>query len=284
MVAVLLALASGITWGTADFFGGLLTKRIFVVVVVAVNQLVAAVLLLAVAAATGAWHADLGYLPWALVWGVFGPLSLAAFYRALAIGTMGVVSPIAATGIVVPVVAGLVQGERPNGWQITAIVVTAIGVVLVGGPDVRTDDDGTREHGWRPIGLALVAALGFGSSYVFMAEGSQYSVIMTLAAQRSMSAAVSFAVLLVVVGRLRLSRRDLLRIAGVGAGDVAANALFGWSSTLGLLSITAVFGSLYPVMTSFLAWRLLHERLSPLQKIGVALAMTGVVGLSAAGA
>jgi drug/metabolite transporter (DMT)-like permease len=283
-MAALLALISSLLWGAADFFGGLLTKRLPALLVVAVSQGAACLVLLPYVLVTGAWHSDLGYLPYALVWGVTGPLGLAAFYYALSIGTMGVVSPISAMGIVVPVVVGLAQGERPNVWQIVAIVVAIVGVVLVAGPDVHTDADESRQHGWRPVVFAVIAALGFGSSYVFVAAGAQYSLAMTLFSQRAVSALVAAALVLLFVGWTRPSRRDLVSMVGVGTGDVAANAFYGLSSTLGLLSVTAVFGSLFPVATTILAWFLLHEQLTRLQKLGVALAMVGVVGLAGAGA
>ncbi len=283
-MAAVLALMSSVLWGTADFFGGLLAKRLPTLLVVALSQATAVLLLLPVVLVTGAWHAEAGYLPWAIIWGFTGPLGLAAFYHALSIGTMGVVSPISAMGIVIPVVVGMAAGERPDAGSIVGIVVAAVGIVLVGGPDVHTDVDTSREHGWRPIAFAVVAALGFGSSYVFLAGGSQYSVVMTLVVQRSVSATVAGLLVVVLVGWLRPSGRDLSAMAAVGAGDMGANAFYGWSSTLGLLSVTAVFGSLFPVMTLLLARGLLGERLSRLQRVGVTLAMTGIVVLAAAGA
>jgi drug/metabolite transporter (DMT)-like permease len=283
-MAALLALVSSVLWGTADFFGGQLSKRLAALVVVAVSQAAAFVLLVPWAALSGEWHVAPAYLPWAIVWGVTGPLGLAAFYYALSIGTMGVVSPISATGIIVPVAVGLVQGEQLELGQAAAIAVAIVGVVLVGGPDVRTDMDGSRGHGWRPIAFAVVAALGFGSSYVFVSQGAKSSLVMTLLTQRLTSAAVASILVFLTVGWVWPSRHELVRVAGVGVGDVSANAFYGWSSTLGLLSVTAVFGSLFPVVTSFLAWALLHERMTRLQRLGVALAMMGVLGLAAAGA
>ena len=283
-MAAVLALLSSLLWGAADFFGGLLTKSRPALLVVAVSQAAAAVVLAVIVLVTGAWHAPTGYLPWALVWGFTGPLGLAAFYHALSIGTMGVVSPISAMGIVVPVVVGFAIGDHVSPVQVAAIVVAIIGVILVGGPDVHTEDEASRQHGWRPIFFAVVAALGFGSSYVFSSEGAKSSIAMTLFTQRTISATVAAVLVAIVVGWTRVGAREVVAMSGVGFGDVSANALYGWSSTLGLLSVTAVFGSLFPICTMFLAWWLLHERLSRLQKVGVGLAMVGVITLAAAGA
>jgi len=282
-MAAVLALLSSLLWGAADFFGGLATKSRSALLVVAVSQAAAAVVLGVIVLATGAWNAPIGYLPWALVWGITGPLGLAAFYHALSIGTMGVVSPISAMGIVLPVVVGFAIGDRVDPVQVAAIAVAIVGVILVGGPDVHTDDEASRDHGWRPIFFAVVAALSFGCSYVFNSQGAKSSVLMTLFTQRTMSATVAAVLVAAVVGWTRVGARDAIAMSGIGFGDVGANALYGWSSTLGLLSVTAVFGSLFPIVTMLLAWWLLHERLSRLQKVGVVLAMVGVVTLAAAG-
>jgi drug/metabolite transporter (DMT)-like permease len=78
-----------------------------------------------------------------------------------------------------------------------------------------------------------------------------------------------------------LRMRDLPGLAGVGAGDAAANGAFAWSSSLGLLSVTSVLGSLYPVATLLLARTMLGERLTRLQGYGVALALVGILLLAA---
>lgn len=76
--------------------------------------------------------------------------------------------------------------------------------------------------------------------------------------------------------------RDLPKLALLGLGDVTANALLGFATTMGLLSITAVLSALYPVVTVGLAAVILHERMKPVQIIGVVLAFVGV-GLIAGG-
>jgi drug/metabolite transporter (DMT)-like permease len=281
-MAVLLALTSSVLWGTADYFGGVLSKRIAAVAVVLVSQAIALVAIVPAAWAAGAFDDPSGYLPWGIAAGVVGPIGLISFYRALATGTMGVVSPIAATGIVVPVLWGLVlQGDRPSFGQYAGILLGFVGVVLASGPDLR---GGTGSASWKPIALALVAALGFGGSFICLDGGAQYSIGMTLVVQRSTSV-LALVVPVLLVTRLKGMRwRDLGPLAGVGFGDAAANGTFAWAATLGLLSVTSVLGSLYPVATLLLARGLLGERLSPLQRVGVTLALAGVLLLAASGA
>ena len=280
-MAAALALLSSLLWGSADFFGGLYTRRMQAVLVVLVSQAIALFVILPIAWLSGSFQDPAGYLWWGIAAGIVGPTALVAFYLALSIGTMGVVSPIAATGIIVPVVWGLVLGDRPSTMQMIGIALGFAGVVLAGGPDVDQDDDPARAAHARSIVLALVAAVGFGLAFVCLAGGAEFSVGMTLVVQRSTSVLLLVIPVLVMTGLRGLSLRDLPGLAGVGVGDVAANGAFAWSASLGLLSVTAVLGSLYPVATLLLARFLLKERLTRLQGYGVALALVGVVLLAA---
>jgi drug/metabolite transporter (DMT)-like permease len=279
-MAVLLALLSSLLWGSADYLGGLVTRRRAAVLVVGTSQLAGLVSITLVALAAGAFDEPLDYLPWAVVSGLAGLLGLVCFYAALASGTMGVVSPIAALGVTVPVLVGLARGERPATVQTVGIAVAVVGVVLASGPELRG------KAGARPLALALVAALGFGLALLFIAEGSRTSTLMTLVGMRVTSMTVLSVVLLVVLARglrerLRLDRRDLALVAVVGIGDVAANLTFGLASTRGLVSVVAVLGSLYPVVTALLARVLLGERLGAAQTLGVAGALGGVALIAA---
>jgi len=93
--------------------GGTLSRRLPAFIVVGASQAIALLVLVPVIFVLGATGDPTGYLPWGIAAGVLGMVSLVAFYEALAVGTMGVVAPIAATGVVVPVAIGLGQGERP---------------------------------------------------------------------------------------------------------------------------------------------------------------------------
>jgi drug/metabolite transporter (DMT)-like permease len=282
-VAAFAALMSSVLWGSADFFGGLISRRMPAFVVVAASQLVALLFVAPIAWLTGGFDVAAGaYLWWGAAAGIVGALALGSFYYALSIGTMGVVSPLSAMGIVVPVIVGLVIGERPAPVQLVGIAIITVAVVLVGGPDVRTDEeDDPHGHGPRSVVFALLAALGFGLALVFLGLGGQQDWLMTVVAQRTASTALIGLPVLAVMGRKVLRRRDWPALGGVGLGDVSANATYAWSTSVGLLSITAVFASLFPVATVLLARFVLHERLSRLQSIGVVAAVVGIVMIGA---
>lgn len=284
-VPVFLALLASLLWGTADFLGGTATRRLPVAGVVGVSQLVALLGLIPVAVLTGALDEPRDYLVPGLLAGTAGVVALAAFYRALAVGTMGVVAPVAALGVVVPVAVGLIDGETPALVQLVGIAVAVLGVVLASGPELSGEGRG----GLEPLLLAGVAALGFGAVFVLIAEGtasgSLGSVVMTLLTMRFVSVLALSTVLLVVLrlrgAGLQVGRADLPVLFAIGAFDVGANAAFAVASQSDLISVTAVLASLYPVVTVLLARRVHDERLVGLQVPGVALALVGVVLLAA---
>lgn len=280
-MAALLALTSSLFWGTADFLGGKLSRRVAPLAVVGGSQVIAFLALVPVVTLLGAWSDPSGYLLWGIAAGLVGLTALVAFYAALAIGTMGVIAPIAATGVVVPVAIGLAAGERPAVITYIGILAAILGVVLASGPEVRGVEQDRARGGWPALLLALGAAVGFGLVLVLVAEGAEYSVGMTLLTQRATNTTVVLVLLAVARSTGRLARRDLPLLAAIGILDVSANAAFALSSTTGLLVVVSVLGSLYPVVTVLLARVLLGERLQRLQQVGVVVTLTGVALISA---
>ncbi|MCU0262434.1 MAG: DMT family transporter [Candidatus Nanopelagicales bacterium] len=271
----LLALLSSVMWGSADYLAGKLSRRRHVLVVLGGTQVVGLVAMLLIATLSGSWGAPGEYAGWAILASLSGASGLALYYRALAIGTMGVVSPIAALGVVVPLAVGLLSGERPSTVQLLGIGLALAGVVAASGPEVRG------EAGWRPVLLASGSAVLLGTALVAIAEGSQTSVVMTMTMMR-MTTVTLMAIAVVAMRRtVSVSRSEIPSFAAVGLMDVAANLAFGLASTLGMLSLVSVFGSLYPVATILLARFIDHERLRRIQQVGVALALAGVVVITA---
>ena len=236
-------------------------------------------------AARGTGPPDAEYMLAGLGAGLVGIVGLSAFYRGLAIGTMSIVAPIAATGVSVPVIAGLILGDEPGLAGSLGLALAVVGIVLAS----REDDQSTigpREQR-RSIVLAIVAGLGFGTYFVLAGIGSDARRRLDAAAvarlrlsdrraRRAARAAARRA-------RLRPGRSALAALAGIGLLDLGANALFNVASTMGELSSVAVASSLYPVVTVMMAALLLGERVQGVQRVGVFVALTGVV-LIAAGA
>jgi drug/metabolite transporter (DMT)-like permease len=283
-VGALFALLSSLLWGTSDFLGGTASRKLSPIGVVALSEAFGLIGPLVVAVATGAFSAPTGYLGWAALAAVSGSTGIVAFYRALATGTMGVVAPTAALGVIVPLIAGFASGDRPNVFQDAGVAVAVIGVVLASGPELRSAE-GSRATAAQPLLLSIVAAVGFGVVFVSLDHGAQTSTVMTLVVMRS----ISVVLMLVVAGftgwgQVKVGVRNLPLLAVIGAFDVGANATFAYASGHGLLSLVSVLSSLYPAVTVVLARSVHAERLRPVQLAGVLSALAGVILIASAGA
>jgi drug/metabolite transporter (DMT)-like permease len=281
VLAAVLALASSLSWGTADFLGGLQSRRHALLAVLVVSQAVAlAILVIAVLAGAPTEH-DGAATAWAASVGVLGLIALSAFYRALAIGTMSIVAPISATGVAIPVLVGLMSGERPGPLQVAGIVLACAGVVLAA-REAPSEDADVRRASRASIGLALVAAVGFGSFFAGIDRAEESGdVAWVLLSARTAVVAVLIGAALLVRPRLPSAPATLGAIAAVGLFDLLANLLFVLAAGRGLLSVVGVLGSLYPAVTVVLARFVLHERLSRAQNAGVVITLAGVVALAA---
>ncbi|MFF4787128.1 EamA family transporter [Streptomyces griseorubiginosus] len=278
------ALATSMLWGLADFGGGVLTRRLPALTVVVVSQAVAAVVLGSIVVATGGWSEAGPRLWFALAAGLVGPVALICFYKALALGPMGVVSPLGTLGVAVPVGVGLFLGERPGLVQVAGIAVAVTGVVLAGGPQLRGAPVQRRA-----IVLSLVAALGFGTVFALIAEASATvtGLFLALFVQRVVNVAVGGAALYVSVRRgspalpdTGFPWRSLPALAFVGLADVAANGTYAVAAQHGPVTVAAVLASLYPVVTALAARGFLRERLRTLQATGAGLALVGTLLLA----
>jgi drug/metabolite transporter (DMT)-like permease len=283
-VTAFFALATSLLWGLADFGGGVLTRRLPALTVVVVSQAIAAAVLGAIVVATGGWSEAGPRLWFAVAAGLAGPVALICFYKALALGPMGVVSPLGTLSVAVPVGVGLFLGERPGPVQAAGIAVAVVGVVLAGGPQMRGAPVQRQA-----IVLTLIAALGFGAVFALIAEASTTvtGLFLALFVQRVVNVAVGGTALYVSVKRgapalppTGFPWRSLPALAFVGLADVAANGTYAIAARLGPVTVAAVLASLYPVVTALAARGFLSERLRTLQTAGAGLALLGTVLLA----
>ncbi|MFF6965961.1 EamA family transporter [Streptomyces anthocyanicus] len=283
-MTALFALATSVLWGLADFGGGVLTRRTPALTVVVVSQSIAVAVLGVIVAATGAWSEASPHLWFAVAAGLVGPMAMLAFYKALAMGPMGVVSPLGSLGVAVPVTVGLVLGERPGLPQLAGVLVAVAGVVLAGGPQLRGAPVQRRA-----VVLTLVAAMGFGAVMALIAEASTTltGLFLALFVQRATNVAAGGAALWLSVRRgapalpeQGLPLTTLPALAFVGLADVAANGTYSIAAQHGPVTVAAVLASLYPVVTALAARGFLSERLRAVQAAGAGLALVGTLLLA----
>ncbi|RBQ17361.1 EamA/RhaT family transporter [Spongiactinospora rosea] len=272
MTAVVLATACALVYGTADFFGGLATRRSRLLAVVVLSQFSGLALVAAVLPALpGSPSVDA--LLWGVAAGMSGTAGLLLFYRALASGTMSVVAPTTATtSAAVPVLFGLVSGERPTFTALAGVVLALAAVLLVSrGPKGAATATATA-----PLLSALAAGAGFGGFFVLVAQAPHDAGLWPLAGARTVSITLVVALALVTRRTLRPGPRALPIIAFAGVLDMSANVLYLLAAQRGLLSLVAVLVSLYPATTILLARFVLRERLRGLQVGGVVMALAAV--------
>ena len=277
-MAIFFALFSAALWGTADFEGGRLAKRFPAFAITGVSQSLGLLFGLVIVVTTGQWHAVAfgadGYLWPALFAGISGYLGLTALYAGLASGRMGVVSPISSLCAIIPVTIAIINGERVPIWQGIGIAIALAGAFCASGPEI------SQGFSIRPLILAIGAAAGFGTALTFMAKGSQSSALMTMIFMRVTTLAISSALAWKFKTVGGVTRAELPRLAFIGVADFGANVLLGIASTRGLISIVMVLGSLFPIMTAVLAYKILHERLHRIQYAGIIMAISGVALIS----
>ena len=274
-----LALLSSLMWGSADFLGGKLSKRYPALAVTGASQAFGLIVGVGMLTISSGWRLPnsswSGYAISGAIAGISGFIGLISYYAGLATGKMGVVAPITALSAVIPLLYGIARGDHPTTIQIAGMIVALLGAFLASGPEVRSGVSA------KPILLGALTAVMFGIALVFMARGSKVDSLLTMTTMRCVTVGIAILIALVMrsMGGLRVSTVPVLAV--IGAIDFLANYTLGVATTKGLVSIAMVLGSLFPVVTTLLAFRFLGERLHRIQFCGVFCAVAGVALISA---
>ena len=274
MFVAALALAAAVSWGIGDFLGGLKSRALRPVAVLIVAQPIGGALL-------GLWVALRGQGPpgtavlWACLASVFGTTGLIAFYRGMAAGALSIVAPIAGAGAAIPVIWGLARGDHPSSYQELGFATALIGIVLASFE--RRPDAARIAAG---VGWAAIAMLAFGGYYIPMHAASQGDFLWAAFVFRLTSTTLIAAAWL-VLRPPGAHRADLPVLASIGVLDTGGNVFFSAASAKGLVSVVSILASLYPVVTVLLARAVLAERVHRSQELGIALALAGIVLISA---
>jgi len=217
---------------------------------------------------TGDVWPSLRAVGWACAAGVLGTLALPAFYRALAIGKMGIGAPVTAVlAAAVPVVAATFTQGLPKLIQVIGLILGLVALSLISRPEGRTRPEG--------LGLALFAGFGFGGFLICIHLAGNESLFWAMAVALGSSLVLSLIILIVQGGSL--PGFAALPIAAVaGLLDTCGNLFFVLAARYGRLDAAAILSSLYPGVTVILAWLLLKERITGLQSVGMGAALIAV--------
>jgi drug/metabolite transporter (DMT)-like permease len=278
-VSVLFALLAALVYGISDFVGGLTARRVKAITVLLYSYPVGALLMVALLpvfpgpiSAVTLW--------WGLAGGVAGFVGVLSMYTALAMAPMNIVSPITAVcSAAIPVVAGVLDGERPGAfaWYGIALGLVAVSLVSRGPHDDSSVLAGRRRTRTRAVILALVAGAGFGGYFICLARADADSGLWPVVLARVSASALTIPVAIRMRAFHSLGGRLLLLAGLAGVLDAVANLLFLLAAREGLLSLASVITSLYPAGTVLLAAVLLRERTSLAQRIGFGIAVASIL-------
>ncbi|HLK79555.1 MAG TPA: DMT family transporter [Streptosporangiaceae bacterium] len=274
-MGILLALAAAALYGSSDFGGGLVSRRLGSLRVSVIGSAAATVLAWATLLLVGGPGPSLRAVAWGLASGLAGGAGTLVLYRGLARGQMSVVGPLSAVGAaVVPVVAGVILGERPSLLSVAGVLVALPAIVLVAASgSVR---------GKLGAGLldGLAAGLAFGILFIGLAQAGQHAGLWPVVSEQTGTLVITLAIAVKTREPLRIP----LRAAGlpvlVGASGMAATLAYFYATRFSMLAIAAVLVSLYPGVTVMLARTLLHERFTPAQRAGLGLCALAVAAIA----
>lgn len=275
-MAIVLALGAAAFYGSADFMGGLASRRSAALTVALGAQVSGLLVLLAGLIFLGPATVGGVDLAHGALAGVFGGLGLTVIYRALAVGPMSVVAPTSALSAAsVPVLAGLALGERPGPLALLGIAVAFVAVVLITWE--RTEPGVAREAGRGAVLSALAGGAMFGLFFVSLHQAGESAGLWPLLAARAASIPVLVALLLRERTTVVPARGLMGPVAVSGALDMFANILFLLATRHGMLAVVSALTGLYPATTVMLAQNRLGERLHGVQGAGMAVAALAAV-------
>jgi drug/metabolite transporter (DMT)-like permease len=284
---VALGLASAAIWGTSDFVGGIVARRLPSSAVVTLSHLLSLALLVSLALIHKSAWPDTRSVVYGALAGVACGTGVMVLYKALALGGMGLTAAVSGVlAAVLPVLWAFSTEGLPRLPQLAGIVLAAVAIWMIarapGSPSSR-----------QAILLGAAAGASFGFLFILLKLAGRGGVLWPLACSRLASATLAAIVTWIGTRRTGAAQVDarpklfwpgwsvlgLIAIAGIF--DASGNTFYTMATRLGRLDIAAVLSSLYPASTILLAAVLLKERTTRSQAAGMALALVAVVLISA---
>ncbi len=273
MQSILFGLASALFWGAGDFAGGLVSRRANAVRASLYVQAGGLIPVLAIALFTRQLNMSLVDWLWCGAAGVIGSLGFLALYRALADGQMSSAAPIAAvTSAGLPAIVGVLRDGVPSA-SIQAGFIFALAAIWL----ISQSGAGTIKLRLKDLLLPFLAGLGFGIYFILVDIGGQTSIFAPLVAVRG-AGGLTLMIVAAFNKEVRLPSRSMLPLVIFNVSvDVLGSLFFILAVQSGRMDIAAVLGSLYSGATVLLAWLILREKISGIQRIGVAIALLAII-------
>ena len=305
MLSVVLGFIGAITFGAADFIGGLASKRISATKVTFVSGLVGFGVALVgslVIPSAFSWQA----IFWGAMSGIVGSAAIMLLYASLAIGPMSILSPLGAfVSAIVPVTWALTTGETLGAFGFVGLGLGLVAVVFVG----FVPEKKAVRPSFKGLAMSIGAGILIGAFLIFIDRAPSDAGLIPLIANRIVSASIMGLTIAVIAGA-RVGRRRRTAAAGPGPGSASVTTSTGHESTasawrpglklavltgiidgtgnallllgiqIGDLSVMSVLTAMYPAGTIVLAGIVLKERVAPIQAVGLVLAITAAALLA----
>ncbi len=278
----LFALMAAAVYGAADFLGGTVARRASTLAAVIATQGAGLVLLLLgtplmLDATVTANDVLFGALA-----GLTGSVGVGLLYRGLAMGPMSVVAPVTAVcAVVVPLIAGLLFGERLTAAAALGVALAVVAVVLLGqaapGNSPAHEPPRSAAQVTQAVRIALASGVAIGGFFVCLGRTAAPAGLWPLAVSRTVSVTAFLAVALLRKETWKIPSGAMAPAVACGALDMIANGLYLAAVRQGQLSLVATLASLYPASTVLLARFVLGERLGRWQQVGVVTAVAAIV-------
>lgn len=277
MLSITLSIVACFGWGIADFIGGLKSRSLPTLIILIISTLTGIFLLVGILLFSDIPFPHDPLLFWAIPAGFIGVGAMFLLYRSLALGTMSVLAPISATGVILPVVWGIFSGDTLSGFCIMGIVIAVIGSLLA---VMEKDPKKKGKKLTKGIGLAAGSAFFVGLYFITMDMACTYHPVWASMIMRSSTLLFLIPLIFFTKTSVRISRTHLPLICFMGIMDTVAAFCFAMATFKGMLSQVAVISSLYPAVTILLSTIITGERIQKIQVSGVILALAGVTLIS----
>ena len=277
MIATLLGLTAALSWGSSDFLGGVISRRIGAVRTTLYVEAMGLITLLCAVIISRESGLGLPEWLWCIGAGVIGSLGMLAFNQALSQGQMSVAAPVSSlTAAALPVVVGIFLSGLPSITTLIGFALALAAIWLI----TQVGNSHSFAHSWREVRIPLLAGFGFGFYFIFIHQGSQNAILWPMLVGRA-AGAITVTVFAALTRQLKVAPHSpwgwiILNMVG----DVGGNVFYILAGQNGRMDVAVVLSSLYSGVTVILGWLILREKLNRSQLVGIALALGSIVLLS----
>lgn len=277
VISITLSIFACFGWGIADFIGGLKSRNLSTLSILLISSVTGTIVLSLILSFMRSPLPDDPILMWAILAGPVGLMAMYLLYRSLAIGTMSILAPIGATGVILPVIWGVFHGDSVSGLSMVGITIAILGSIMAA---MERGIRGNQIKSTKGVGLAVCSAAFVGLYFILMDAACSHNPIWASMIMRASALCVLALLLVFAEVNVNIGMAHFPYIVLMGILDTMAAFCFAIATSKGMLSEVAVISSLYPAVTVILSAVIVKEKIHRIQYSGVVLALIGVMLIS----